>query len=388
MNIGLVIERFDPTAGGAERSTAQIAQELLKRGHKVSVLAGSSAVGQENQGVQIRSMLGSGRFRATGHVLRFESWVREQLRESDFHTSLSVTTNAPARVLQPRGGTAAEVQRRNIQVRSAGWDRMIKQITSSLSLKQWAVRAAERRTIDDPMIQRFVAVSDYVTRQLQEHYRVPREKVVVIPNAATMPVMSDDERLATRVKLRAELGLTDQDVAFVFAAYNPRLKGIDTLLKALALRAKAGGRAVALCAGEFGGRERRLAAALGVEPRLRVLGDRKMPALYVAGDVTVLPTYYDPSSKVVIESLMMGTPAISTLYNGASDMIFERGTGVTRGRVIADPWDERALALAMQDLENDGEREQCRARCAGLSHALSMKVHVDQLERVLVECAG
>ncbi len=74
-----------------------------------------------------------------------------------------------------------------------------------------------------------------------------------------------------------------------------------------------------------------------------------------------MPTFYDPSSKVVIESLMMGTPAISTAYNGASDFIAP-ADGSARGRVIADPSDHRALAQAMIELWDPAELEQLAGR--------------------------
>src|SRR5690606_31741258 len=57
MRIAGVIERFDPEAGGAERSTAQIVAELARRGPTPVVLAGASpmrgyAVGQTQVEVQ------------------------------------------------------------------------------------------------------------------------------------------------------------------------------------------------------------------------------------------------------------------------------------------------------------------------------------------------
>ncbi len=383
MKIAIVIERYDPNAGGAERSTAQIAGELMSRGHEVTVLAGSSPVAPRHEKVNVKVMLPKGRFKSVFHVAAFGDWVRKQLAKGPFDTSLSVTTNAPARVMQPRGGTVVEVHQRNLAARDPGLDRASKALSAMFSMKQWVLKRAERKSLKDPMVAKIVAVSNYVVRQLEVHYHISGEQVVVIPNAATMPKVTTQERAQTRLRVRGELGLQDRDVAFLFAAYNPRLKGVDTLLKALAIRKKQGTRAVVLCAGEFGSREKRLARSLGVMDLVRVLGDRKMPELYMATDVTVLPTYYDPSSKVVIESLMMGVPAISTSYNGASDMIFERSGNVVRGRLITDPSDERALAMAIQELENDAERAKCAKACEGLSEKLSMKVHVDRLVEVL-----
>ena len=39
MRLALVIEKYDPQGGGAERSTRQIAMELVSRGHDVTVIS-------------------------------------------------------------------------------------------------------------------------------------------------------------------------------------------------------------------------------------------------------------------------------------------------------------------------------------------------------------
>ena len=111
-----------------------------------------------------------------------------------------------------------------------------------------------------------------------------------------------------------------------------------------------------------------------------------MSQLYCAADVTVHPTYYDPSSKVVIESLMVGTPAISTRYDGSSDLIEDQHG--TRGRVVPEPDDVEGLAQAMQDLADPKERKACRMAIDGQTRGLSMKEHVDRLEEVLREAAA
>ena len=54
---------------------------------------------------------------------------------------------------------------------------------------------------------------------------------------------------------------------------------------------------------------------LGARPDVR--------QLYLAADVCVLPTYYDPCSRTVLEALSLGVPAITTAYDGAADCIRE-----------------------------------------------------------------
>jgi UDP-glucose:(heptosyl)LPS alpha-1,3-glucosyltransferase len=138
-----------------------------------------------------------------------------------------------------------------------------------------------------------------------------------------------------------------------------------------------------------------------------------MDTLFRATDVTVLPTYYDPASKVVIESLLHGVPAISTAYNGASQWIAdptghnawsspldhattastaaakqEESAKRPAGRVIESPEDVEALCRAMADLCDDDERRRCAHATTHLDRRLQMDVHVEQLASLLAETAG
>src|SRR5205814_1796549 len=114
---------------------------------------------------------------------------------------------------------------------------------------------------------------------------------------------------------------------------NVRLKGIDPLLRAARVLKDRGRRFTLLLAGSMAFSQQELAERYGVRDVVRIVGPtNRLADLYCAADVTVLPTYYDPASKVVIESLMMGVPAISTAYNGASDLIRPPGDhGAARG---------------------------------------------------------
>ncbi len=55
LHLALVIERYDPHGGGAERSTAQIADELVSRGHRVTVLAASAPKDYEPENVTLEA---------------------------------------------------------------------------------------------------------------------------------------------------------------------------------------------------------------------------------------------------------------------------------------------------------------------------------------------
>lgn len=398
MKIAIVIESYDPYAGGLERSTAQIAQELAKRGHAVTLLAGGCRDTTCLPGVTIRAMTKRKKSSAW-RLWRFVRWAEAQLADGGFDVSLSMTTAVPAAVLQPRGGTVRETLDRNIAMRPTLAAQLTKKISVWLNPKQQLLLHFEKQAFSDERLFKVAALSGYVTRQLKTHYQLPEEKVALIPNAAVMPKVDAKQRSEWRARVRDGFDIADDVPVFLFAAINPRLKGFEPLMKATALLKERGVPAVVLLAGDFWHGHNKYAARLGVRDRVRfVRHTKQIEALYAAADVTVHPTFYDPASKVVIESLMMGVPAISTAYNGASEMIEPGGDALgetsgggafgARGRVIPDPSDAKALADAMKALTDPVERKKCSKAASGLAGALSMKSHVDLLEGVLRDAAG
>ena len=396
MRIAIVIEKFDPAAGGNERSTEQIARRLIQRGHDVTILAGSG-LADALPGGTVRLAPGLSTKTAIGLVL-FVRWAGAQLREGRFDVSLSMTTAVAADVIEPRGGMVRETLARNIARRPTEARRTLKQLAVWLSPKQLALLAAERRALHHPRRQRIVAISKYVKDQLFHHYMTRSKNVVMIPNAAEIHTLEPEARQALRQRTRATMGLDERDIVFVFAAMNPGLKGLPTLLKAMATVETGDPRARLIIAGCQPHHATVSSAIRWVGPT------RQMDALYAAADVTVLPTWYDPSSKVVLESLLHGVPAISTLYNGASQWIFDP-TGEQQppspfdaqapaallegqaGRIIRSPEETDALADAMTQLCDDQTRASCAEATAGLADKISMDVHVDQLEALLRELA-
>ncbi|MCC7191797.1 MAG: glycosyltransferase family 4 protein [Phycisphaeraceae bacterium] len=383
MSLAVVIERFDPGGGGAERSTAQIVRELSARGHRVTVLC-AWAANAVHDGLQIKRF-SSRRSLGAFKLIRFSRWVERQLDSGTFDASLSVTTTAPATVLQPRSGMTCETISRNVAMRPTFAGRLCKRLLLATSIKQQSLLMLERRTLKSSRVKHIAAISSYVTDQLRGHYGFDTSRVTVIPNAAEMPVVDAAQRLQWRQQIRVSHNLADDVTVYLFAALNPRLKGVNELLQAIQRLRQRKVRAHLLLAGRNEHVQERLVAQLGIKEQVTMIGtSSRMPALYCAADVTVHPTFYDPSSKVVIESLMMGTPVVTTSFNGARDLVLP-SNGSRRGRVVDDPRNVEALATAMAELSDPAERDRCREVMQGLSESLTMKKHVDHLEKLLRE---
>jgi len=290
-------------------------------------------------------------------------------------------------VVQPRSGTVHETQRRNVALRTGVAAQWLKRGLLAVSPKQRTLLYLEKRALADPTVQQFVAVSRYVVEQLVGHYAIDPSRVTLVPNAAEVPDVEPKQRASWRSEVHRGFKVPPDRPVYLFAAYNPRLKGSRSLLQAVRRLKDRGVDLTLMLAGRQVYDQQRLAAQLDIRDRIRFVGStNRMEQFYAATDVTVHPTYYDPASKVVIESLMMGVPAITTAYNGASDHVVG-ANHESRGRVIDDPSDIDDLAQAMAELADPDERRRCAAATAGLADTLCMARHVDRLETVLAEAA-
>jgi len=80
----------------------------------------------------------------------------------------------------------------------------------------------------------------------------------------------------------------------------------------------------------------------------------------------------------------MGVPVISTIFNGACE-IMPRGEA---GIVLKDPADMAALATAMRNMLDPHQRRRLADQCVALRPALSQQTHLDKLEQAYQSLAG
>lgn len=118
-----------------------------------------------------------------------------------------------------------------------------------------------------------------------------------------------------------------------------------------------------------------MAAAMGVDRRVRFLGWRTDPsALYRAADVCVFPSRYEPLGNVVIQAWAHGLPVVAAASQGPAALIREEADGLL---VPVD--DAPALARAVRRLLDD------RAFAQRLADAGQRRVASDFSEAAVVD---
>lgn len=382
MKVALVIERFDPSRGGREVSTAQIAEALARRGQEVTVFCMSAGAG--GQGFRVQELKCWGLDRAT-RLASFARSVRGAARDGGFDIVHATLPIPAANVYQPRGGLVGAQEAGSLRRRS-GTQRFVAQLAQLLNAQHRKMHSMERKLVAKPETL-CLAVSEMVAREFMNYYA--RDKNVrVIYNAVNVPEVPQDQRRQWRRQRREQVGAGSGSPLFLFVGMDFRRKGVANAIEAFARwrRSPNGSpdaRFVAV------GREdvatyRRLARKLGVarqvhfEPR----ADNIWP-WYAAADACVLLTWYDPCSRVVLEATRWALPSITTVFNGAAE-ILARGAGL----VVSSPDDVNAVVKAMTDLADPDRLAERRQACRDVADELSMDRHVEQLLEAYREVAG
>jgi glycosyltransferase involved in cell wall biosynthesis len=202
-------------------------------------------------------------------------------------------------------------------------------------------------------VDRYIAVSRDVARQLVERFHWPGRKITVVYNAARL----EPSTARSIDALRGELGAVDgEPIVFTCARLDPQ-KGHRVLLDAAA---ELPGVRFALAGS--GPEEVTLEAhaeRVGVRDRVRFLGHRDdIPELLAACDVFALPSLYEGSSLAVLEAMGAGRAVVSSAIGGTDELIEHGDSGV-----LVPPGDARALASALRRLlGDDGTRARLGAR--------------------------
>jgi D-inositol-3-phosphate glycosyltransferase len=180
---------------------------------------------------------------------------------------------------------------------------------------------------------------------------------------------------------KAKLGVPADQQNILFAGRIERLKGVDTLLLAIALIQRHHPEAirnanVTIIGGdpwsddpdEEMARLQELRQELGVAENVQFLGAKVQEALpdyYAAAEMVVMPSHYESFGLVALEAMAMGTPVIASEVGGLAFLVRD---GVNGFHVPSR--DPEALAERIFTVLND---RQCRDLLGRQAHELAQQ---------------
>ena len=196
-----------------------------------------------------------------------------------------------------------------------------------------------------------IATSEFIARHIIETYKVPVDRLRLIPRGIDLEKFSPERVHAHRMlQLQKDWRLPDGVPVILLPGRLTRWKGQTVLIEALTLLKRTD--IICVLAGSDQGRTNyrqeleRLVSGQGLQGRVRIVGDcNDMAAAYMLADVVVSAST-DPEAfgRVPVEAQAMGRPVIATDHGGARETILPGVTGW-----LVKPGDATSMAEALAD---------------------------------------
>jgi glycosyltransferase involved in cell wall biosynthesis len=189
-------------------------------------------------------------------------------------------------------------------------------LSQAIETFQLKIAASRNNTI-------IVAVSNNTKKELITMDIDPR-KVISVLNGVDKELFKPMDKEHARALIEEWFGVELRDKVLLHVNPGPR-KGTHILIKAIAQLKKIYGRDFTLLiVGRLGPKiykeyVEEMIGDLRLEKNVKMLGyvkDKKLPILYNAADLTVVPSYSEGSPLVIPESLACNTPVVATSVGG------------------------------------------------------------------------
>lgn len=245
---------------------------------------------------------------------------------------------------------------------------------------------------------RIIAATQAEVAQIQWLYQAHNVPVVVIPPGVDVshfyPIPPDEAK--------EFIGVPPCDRMLLFVGRIEPLKGIDTLIEAIALIKGQGlFKDSGICLTIIGGdpdvseemmtsemaRLKELCDRYGLGDLITFLGKHDqdtLPYYYSAAEVVVMPSQYESFGMVALEAMACGTPVLASEVGGLAFLVRDGETGFT-----IPAGDPDALAARLSAIINNQDMRQCMGeQAANLAQGYDWHIIVEQIMQLYKDVIG
>jgi UDP-glucose:(heptosyl)LPS alpha-1,3-glucosyltransferase len=216
----------------------------------------------------------------------------------------------------------------------------------------------------------FLPVSSIAMEAFRREYAtLPGQWQIMHPGVDLARFTSPD-KIACRTDIRGRYGIGESDLLLLFVGMNFEVKGLDTIIAALAKardeRPEANIRLLVVGRGNEG-KYHKMAQSLGIADAVTFAGTQVegLERYYRAADIFIMLSKFDTFGMVVLEAMAAGLPVIVSSNVGAKDLVQE---GVN-GFVLSEHQDTETAANRIIQL-SEGQRRETMGTAAAQTAAM------------------
>jgi UDP-glucose:(heptosyl)LPS alpha-1,3-glucosyltransferase len=351
MKLALCVFKYFPY-GGLQRNFLAIAQELVRRGHNVTVYTGEWE-GERPDGVNIELIVTAGWTnygRNKSYYLQLKKILNLREANQDGVDLVVGFNKMPGLDVYYCADTCFATK----AYENKGW------FYRMTPRSRWSL-AYEKAVFDKSYATQVLLLSANEGVAFQKYYATPQQRLHLMPPGISKNRVRNAESTQLGNTTREALNVADNEKLVAFLGSDYKRKGLDRLLKAVAslpdeqrLRTK-----VLVIGRDKRMREyQRLANQLGLATSVIFAGQRDdVPALLFASDYLAHPAYLENTGNVILEAVVAGLPVLCTSICGYAFYIRDHQLG----RVVPEPFDQSVMNDMLEDLlaGSDRERERC-----------------------------
>ena len=234
------------------------------------------------------------------------------------------------------------------------WKKIILWFSIALSPRKMAYLWMEQQQFTYPKQRLFIAVSKKIKSNVQESYALPDNCFGIAYPGVNADFGIIEMTEGDKNMMRAHLGVDNNDIAVLFVGSEFKRKGLDNLLKGIALIKRSDLKLIIAGNGDQQ-KYARLAEKLGIKENVIFLGLVKdIERIYALADIFILPTLCDPAGMSPLEAMASGVATIISCskYAGSAEQMLNN-----EALLLENPDNPQAIADSLLKLMDRSYRQ-------------------------------